>query len=125
MDRLGTVIAGLCTMGLAVGAAFLIGRIGDQPGAGFVVGLAVLVTGGFLAGLVLRPKPIEVCVVAAVLTVAAWVSWSPSGEAGPGERSMDWRAAGGVVLEGCIPVALWGLAALGAEHLRREHKTRA
>jgi hypothetical protein len=112
-------------MGLAVGAAHLIGRTGDQPDAAFAVGLAVLVTGGLLAGLVLRPKLIEVCVVAAVLMVAAWMSWSPSGEAGPGDRSMDWRAAGGVVLEGCIPVAVWGLAAFGAEHVRREHKSRA
>ena len=108
---LGVVAAGLCTMGLAWGAARVIGRTGDHPGAGLVVGLAVLITGGVLAGAVLRPKVLEVCVVAAVLTVGAWISWQPSGEAGPRERSMDWSAAAGVVLTGSVPAALWGLAA--------------
>ena len=113
-------------MGLAMGAAILIGRTGGHPGAGLITGLAVLVTGGFLVGLVRRPRLIEVCVVAAVLTVGAWITWKPSGEAGPGERSMDWRAVGGVVLEGCIPAALWGgLAAFGAEYARPEHDNRA
>ena len=73
----------------------------------------------------LRPKLIEMCVVAALLTVVAWASWSPSGEAGPGEKSIDWRAAGGVVLAGFIPVTLWGLAAFSAERVRVEHNSRA
>jgi disulfide bond formation protein DsbB len=125
MERLGVVIAGLCTMALAVGAAILIGRVGDQSAAAFIVGLAILVVGGFLAGAVIHPKLVDLCVVAAVLTVAAGMSWSPSGEAGPGERSMDWRAVGSVVLEGCLPVALWGLALFGAEYVRRDHGNRA
>ena len=119
--RIGGVVAGLCTVGLAVGAAILIGRTGDKPAAAFVVGVGVLLIGGFLAGRVVHPRLIDVCLVAVVLTTGAWVSWSPSGEAGPNERSMDWQAATGVVLEGCIPAALWGLAALGGDYTGREH----
>ena len=111
---------GLCTIGLALSATVLISSSGDRPVAGFVVGVVILVAGGLLAGRVLRPRLIEVCAIAIVCVAGAWLTWSPSGEAGPRERSMDWRAVGGVVLEGCVPAALWGLAAFGGDHTRRQ-----
>src|SRR5437879_2302091 len=114
--------AGLASAAAALAITRAAAGAGYDGAPALAGGLAVLVVGGVLAGLVVRPRLTHVAALAAILTAVLAAAWQPSGEAAPSERSMDLRALVGCLLVACVVASAWSIGVAVGRHLRPRHE---